>query len=164
MKREEFERRRDALFARHPNMFPAAEPSPLGWSIMPGWLDIVERLCADLAAIVPEQDKARLYVAQVKEKFGTLRFYLDVAPFRFDIISPGGLASGSLPAPKEENPAWLERALALVKAAEQESSRRCLFCGAPGTLRTDRFWVVTACDEHADAARREMWDEEGHAE
>jgi hypothetical protein len=154
--REEYQRRRDALFARYPHMFPKAA-RVAGWDIEPGWLDIVERLCADIDAIVPENEKEHLLVVQIKEKFGTLRFYLDVAPPRIDIISPSGVVSGSMPLSQKRHRAWLEQVDALVRAAEQESSKRCLFCGAPGKLRTDQPWIVTACDEHADTTAGPDW-------
>lgn len=61
--------------------------------------------------------------SQVKEKFGTLRFYT------------WGFANG------------MEK---LIKEAERESAKTCEECGAPGKLRTERWHAVRcdACDSH----------------
>lgn len=59
---------------------------------------------------------------QVKEKFGTLRFYID-----------GGD----------------ETINALTSMAESMSARTCEKCGAPGKLR-GKTWLYTACDEHTE--------------
>lgn len=58
-------------------------------------------------------------VTQVKEKFGTLRFYVSSAPeWYWDLIS----------------------------YYEILSERICEKCGNKGTLRTDRNWILTLCD------------------
>lgn len=59
---------------------------------------------------------------QVKEKFGTLRFYID-----------GGN----------------EVIHALIGMAESMSARTCEKCGSPGRLR-GKTWLYTACDAHTD--------------
>lgn len=58
---------------------------------------------------------------QIKEKFGTLRVYIDHAD---------------------------ERIMALTDMAEKLSEFTCEKCGAPGELRTGG-WLKTLCDEHA---------------
>ena len=57
---------------------------------------------------------------QVKEKFGTLRFYMGVA---HDAIH------------------------AAIDRAEQESAVTCEACGAPGKSRNNG-WISVLCDEH----------------
>ena len=61
-------------------------------------------------------------VNQVKEKFGELRVCLDC---------------------------WGESIDKFVRTAEQRSRETCEICGAAGTLRTDRSWYLTMCDNHA---------------
>jgi hypothetical protein len=59
-------------------------------------------------------------VQQVKEKYGTLRFYVSSAPeWYFDLID----------------------------YYEEESSKICEQCGNPGKVRLDRYWYLTLCDE-----------------
>ena len=61
-------------------------------------------------------------VVQVKEKFGTLRFYVNGAT--------------------EEQHHY-------ISFAEAMSSRTCETCGKPGK-RLGRGWIYTACEEHAE--------------
>ena len=61
-------------------------------------------------------------VSQVKEKFGTLRFYIN-----------GGT----------------DEHYNYIRFAESMSARTCEKCGAPGKLRGSG-WYYTACDEHTD--------------
>lgn len=71
-----------------------------------------------LTAIV--KDPVPVTVMQIKEKFGGLRFYYD-----------GGSE-------------FTEK---LVRAAEEECSRTCEFCGEPGEER-NLPWIRTLCDKH----------------
>ena len=59
---------------------------------------------------------------QIKEKFGGLRFYIG-----------GGT----------------EEIHRRIGKAENESFTICEKCGQPGSLRTDRSWMRSLCDEHA---------------
>lgn len=81
----------------------------------PGWRHIVEPLI-NLAHV------KNIQVTQVKEKFGTLRFYTDNTDDDF---------------------------YRLVCNAEDLSAQTCEQCGKPGSLRTDSGWMKTRCDEHA---------------
>lgn len=82
-----------------------------------------EQLLEDLENNTPKQvpDKvAQVVAVQVKEKFGTLRFYTVGGN---DII------------------------YAMIRMAESMSGVTCETCGAPGTRRGGG-WIYTACDEH----------------
>lgn len=102
-----------------PEGFPRPRiPSGVG----EGWWPIIEELHAKLLELDPEYT-----VDQVKEKFGTLRYY---ASFK--------------------NIPWQE-ASDLIAAAEKESAMRCEVCGNPGSLRnTSGYWIYTSCDEHVN--------------
>lgn len=109
-------------------------PLELEWiynSVGPGWRGILERLVEDLFTLGWDGQ-----IAQVKEKFGGLRFYI---------------GAGS--------PAVWER----IAQAEREAYRTCEDCGAPGKLN-DQGWWKTLCDECAIKDGREpaglaLWDE-----
>lgn len=73
-------------------------------------------------ARIPTEYCEQIVAAQVKEKFGTLRFYYD------------GQRS--------------EYIRGLVAMAEAMSAVTCEVCGSPGTLRGGR-WRRTLCDRHA---------------
>lgn len=85
-----------------------------------GWWPILVSLDADLRGIYPEYR-----VAQVKEKFGGLRFYPEIDP------------------PHGRDDFW-----ARIRQAEDEADRTCEVCGEPGTARSGG-WIKTLCDEHA---------------
>lgn len=133
----------------------------------PGWDDLLRRLDADLSQLFPNYG-----LWQVKEKYGTLRFYSDAAELEpaccvaFRAANP--LAS-SASAVEEELwvVAWMEhdfsdehlaqeaamellrdQALMLIAAAELESASICETCGAAGTLFVHGGWYQTRCDEH----------------
>ena len=69
-----------------------------------------------------EAEKMVPTVVQVKEKFGSLRFYIN-----------GGT----------------EEHYNYIRFAEDLSARTCETCGAPGKMR-GQGWYYTACDEHTE--------------
>lgn len=102
------------LMQAYPEIYDAPTETGDGWY----WL---LSMCADWireTGIPPAFD-----VSQVKEKFGTLRFYW----------SGGGKGL------------MTDR---IVSATEWLSGAVCETCGAPGSVRPGG-WVRTACDEHA---------------
>lgn len=85
-----------------------------------GWHPLLIDLHAKLVDVAPTY-----FVAQLKEKFGTLRLYVGTPTEVFDEVN------------------------ALISAAEQVSAVTCEFCGKPGTQRqTGLFgWIKTMCDD-----------------
>lgn len=103
-----------------------------------GWYFILDMLCRNLTHLIekkPEAERHRYRAAQVKEKFGTLRFYLHH-------MDPDPMG----PINRE------------IAGAEWASGIICDVCGKPGTLRSDggeyTVWVRVRCDEHADTRPR----------
>jgi hypothetical protein len=88
-----------------------------GFECGDGWMDLIYRLSQ---AITAHAESTGLDVAatQVKEKFGTLRFYVNYGD---------------------------KDVFRLIDAAEHESATICELCGAPGTLLT-KGWHSTRCD------------------
>jgi hypothetical protein len=103
---------------------------PDGWgrwiSHDAGWYPIVTGLDERLAAIDPNYA-----VHQVKEKFGTLRYYAE----------PSG----------EPTPARWESFAGPIREAERESAVTCELCGAPGVLHKSAHRLKTLCIACADA-------------
>jgi hypothetical protein len=104
-----------------------------GFSHDDGWYDIVDSLCASIQNHINNKryqfremsqedfdEEHQVVAAQVKEKFGGLRFYID-----------GG-------------DDWVYGAISM---AESMSYRTCEVCGAPGKTR-GTGWIRTTCDEH----------------
>jgi hypothetical protein len=93
-----------------------------------GWYELIKGACEKLEPIMAVE-KVRdiegwgsgMYrAAQVKEKFGSLRFYLACAP---------------------------EEAYKIVEEAERKSAKICEVCGKPGKL-LEGGWLYTACKKH----------------
>ena len=91
-----------------------------------GWLGILERLIKTL-----DETEVHYDVAQIKEKFGTLRFYTDIIPKPMEQGEYSKAQYG-----------WFHCA---VRLAEFESSITCERCGNYGILRCGG-WIRTLCD------------------
>lgn len=90
-----------------------------------GWVDLVLDLNAELSNLIPDYT-----VAQVKEKFGELRYYI-----------------GSYGIPRDDPRMDLVREL--IAEAEDHSMRICQVCGESARFRNNHAWHATLCDEHA---------------
>lgn len=93
-----------------------------GFDTMNGWNGIIRDLSLKLEAIIaamPDGERAKYRAMQVKEKFGTLRFYLTAETSEMD---------------------------RLIDEAEKASAVTCECCGQPGKLRT-KGWLFTLCDK-----------------
>ena len=90
-----------------------------GLDVGPGWFRLLWRLCEGLEKT--EKDNKYFQVEQVKEKFGTLRFY-----------TTGATKKGE----------------ALITQAEKDSAKTCEVCGKPGILRNRHGWLYVSCEEH----------------
>jgi hypothetical protein len=126
--RKEFQSHFSNLIEKNP-MAVVRIKSPIGpgWEpltvknmyIGPGWYPIIDRLVADLLKLGWDGE-----VLQVKEKFSTLRFYID-----------------------QSSEVLRDR----IAMAEDEASRTCNRCGQSGSPRESQCEVL--CDEHASGAR-----------
>jgi hypothetical protein len=107
------------LHEKYPKMFSGNYG---GVATGPGWWPMLETLCGVIQNHIDNSKGAcpQVTIEQIKEKFGSLRFYYQ-----------GGdeFVSGAT---------WL---------AESLSSGMCEECGAPGH-RTGDGWVRTLCDLH----------------
>jgi len=119
----------DKLIKRFPKWFSlnggARPPLAFRFHCGDGWFETLWRLCVDLESMVTELERERgerFEVVQVKEKVGTLSFYVS---HHSDGIN--------------------ERIL----AAQNESAWTCEVCGQPGKQRKTDGGVRAACDDHA---------------
>ncbi len=117
---------------KYPHVFErkasSIEPFPMfGIECGEGWYHIINQLLnvinSHLGWINRDKadfEKVPFILTQVKEKFGTLRFYYD-----------GGD----------------QQIHGMVRMAEAMSAVTCEVCGNPGKIRGNS-WYYTACDEH----------------
>lgn len=97
-----------------------------GFDCGDGWYNIIDQLCQQIQEYLDwknqkEEVVPQVVASQVKEKFGTLRFYYDGGD---DYIR------------------------GLTSMAEAMSGVTCETCGKPGSFR-GKDWYYTACDEHS---------------
>lgn len=98
--------------------------SYFGFETGDGWFRIIYELSAELEELIKQLRAAErndYYAVQVKEKFGTLRFYMNMET--------------------EE----MSRA---IREAEGRSASACEVCGRQGSLRGGG-WLKTLCNAHA---------------
>ena len=121
------------LKEKYPQLFPVdvdgkTSIALFGIECGAGWYKLLDELCADIVRLASDAGIPVPTVRQIKEKFGTLRFYIDV-----------------------ETDAMYER----ICEAELESSKTCERCGKPGELTVTGGWYRTLCPAHlADLARK----------
>lgn len=95
---------------------------PMPCSCGDGWFNLIYELCKDIQielGKLPSAFTNGFFVVQVKEKFGTLRFY----------VSYGN-----------------QKIFRLIEDAEAVSATVCEECGDIGELRGE-YWVRTLCDK-----------------
>lgn len=137
------------LVEKYPKIFKDRHGSPMetlmcfGFEHGDGWYNIIDALCANIQHTIdwshtnnkwdlkwneenPDNQRPvreiipQVVAIQVKEKFGSLRFYTNGVT---DEIS------------------------GIIRMAESMSALTCEECGAPGRRR-GRGWIYTACDTH----------------
>lgn len=106
-----------------------------------GWFQIIYNLSEELEAEIlklPESEREYTCASQVKEKYGTLRFYMHSETQEMSY---------------------------LIQEAEDKSAVTCEACGDPGELR-GYGWLSTKCNEcagdqptYAEACKEMAWKE-----
>jgi len=121
----------EALCAKYSEIFKAcngdmrATAMCWGFECGDGWYNIIDGLCTTIQNREYNNKRNNIQIApvvatQVKEKYGTLRFYYSGGDDYID---------------------------GAVSMAEYMSEVTCEKCGAPGKLQS-YGWAYTACDEH----------------
>ena len=94
-----------------------------------GWTDLVYNLGKDIEDLCKLTNCELPLIQQIKEKFGTLRFYYNTLNSQY--------------------PQIVEKSIrALVFQAEIKSSNTCEICGKYGEVRVDGGIYTTVCEEH----------------
>ncbi len=121
----------DLLCKKYPKIFAERHLSEMqtcmcwGFSHADGWFNIIDQLCANIQNHIDWKEKQghaipQVVAEQVKEKFGTLRFYYRGGDDYID---------------------------GLVSMAESMTGVTCEECGAPGTTG-GQGWIKTLCETH----------------
>lgn len=124
MDKKDFEAK---LVKEFPNLYADMYGSPsqtcMAWGIDtgPGWYDLIYQLSQNLERMIlalPEEGRKEYKAAQVKEKFGTLRFYMS---------------------------AYTKEIGNTIDEAEHASAHICEECGQGGEVRPGG-WIKVLCD------------------
>jgi hypothetical protein len=119
------------LYDKFPDLFKEKDLPPeqtcmfWGFACSDGWYNIIYTLCSLIQIHQKSQkpDYKPVVVRQVKEKFGTLRFYYY-----------GGD----------------DTVFGMVAYAEAISGMTCEDCGDKGTIDRKKLWVRTVCSKHIE--------------
>ncbi|PVX82414.1 hypothetical protein [Paraburkholderia unamae] len=107
----------------HRDPFKVLSPFQVwGFECGDGWFDLLDALALNLQYATKSTGAPQVVAAQVKEKFGCLRFYTDLAD---------------------------ARQRAMIELAETMSGRICEECGNRGALMSTNGWLMTCCPAHA---------------
>lgn len=111
--------------AKYPQLFKARD---LGTLVGPGWWPILEEAMISIVVVLERYPDASCQVQQIKEKFGGLRFYVQL---KRSTSSEDGFYADIQ---------------SCIRTAEAKAARTCEACGSPGTLGGS--WLKTYCDKH----------------
>lgn len=151
------------LKARFPYQFEGAR---LEIYVGAGWASIFEKLCEDVDQLLGD-NKRGFHWDQVKEKYGSGRFYFQLgampSDLRLDMHTDKGLLSKVVPAEdRPGSPKFSEDQLSLAKRlrkltieAEMATQHICAVCGQAGDLDRSQPWIIVLCPEHR-ALRAEL--------
>ena len=112
-----------------------------------GWYNLLCEMCDEIiAAYTNANEPLDITVQQVKEKFGSLRFYYSVGGVNRHFHAIDCLGHGTFRISPVQKPVHREIAH-IVQRYEQKSKTVCEKCGKHGVLRSDLRWVLTLCDD-----------------
>lgn len=124
------------LYEKYPDIFRQKDlpmtQTAMCWGIDcgDGWFEIIDTLCGWLTTL-KKFTGAQVEATQLKEKFGSMRFYYSVANCRLkDIV---------FPVIKE-----------MILFMELYSEQVCEICGKPGEICLHGSWRKTVCEEHQE--------------
>jgi len=137
------------LFKDHPAIFRQRKlpmtQTCMCWGIEcgDGWYELLDNLCKELEAIHIATG-IKTEAVQVKEKYGTLRFYHTTILF-----------SSFFQKLFRRQPAktWDDIIDAVVDKAESKSAVTCEVCGDWGSLCYKGYWYATRCESCAKKER-----------
>jgi hypothetical protein len=139
------------IIEAHPLLFRGRAPVVPSY-VMAGWHALIDKLCSDIESALGPKTCAEFEVRQIKEKFGTLRFYYRLGArmgLHIDVMSSRGRQYFVGQQSRAEVPDIYEaRVRTLVDAACAASTSACERCGEPAQLRDLGGYLTTLCEQH----------------
>ena len=143
------------LEAKYPYMFQ--KDKHIGINIARGWFPMFSELCAEIDHQLGD-DKQGFFWRQVKEKFGSGRFYYAFGstkqPMRIDIVGDDGVMSFKAESkprkPTSEKQQIQKRIGEMISKAEALTHSTCIVCGrTPAQVDGTNGYLLVLCDMHA---------------
>ncbi len=122
----------EQIYLKCPIIFRGRDDGPkrnlmcFGFDCDGGWFNIIESLSLEIEKIARKLKEAGVdderlpLVMQVKQKYGTLRFYVDYSTGEIE---------------------------ALIERAEVETEITCECCGKPGWINEEKVYLRVLCDD-----------------
>lgn len=108
------------LLEKYPQIFNP-KPYCIGYEIEEHWIPIIDKMCQEMMDYYEKNPDVPIQrCVQMKEKFGTLRFYLEAYTKELDII---------------------------INKAEKSTSKICLKCGSKDDVKPTKGWIKYLCKE-----------------
>ncbi len=117
------------LYVAYPRIFDDGEEYSVPFEHGDGWYNLVNSLCMKIDTVLKDNPSIVFHVAQIKEKFGTLRFYYYIEYDKEDIDDTA-----------------LQKIDMYIDEAEKESKVTCENCGKSGKLNFSG-WLSVSCDD-----------------
>lgn len=115
-----------------------------GFECCDGWYDLINMLCSQLQFDIDRNGYPQIEAVQVKEKFGTLRFYTTYADND----------------PVEDEERKCGRQEGLITFAEMLSSKICCFCGTNQNIGSTKGWITYCCEKCAKERDMAGWSKD----
>jgi len=116
----------ETLYTKYPKIFADKDKSMqetcMFWGIETddGWYWLIDQLCSNIQGYIDANNKTQVIASQVKEKFGSLRFYYN---------------SGD------------EMIEGMVWFAESLSYHICETCGSTKNVTQTKGWITSLCED-----------------
>lgn len=137
----ELDRRWDAHRARFPKVFCAGD---IGTQVGAGWWPAILTAAEKLTKVLDDYPGWVVKTAQLKEKFGGMRWYIRICQPKDPMWDTGEADEPATP--PEDLRLKVNQILGEARVATE---RACEVCGEPGEARHDG-WIKVLCDKHAD--------------
>jgi len=141
----------------------------IGFGIANGWLPLFGKLCEDLDQVLGP-NKRGFHWVQLKEKFGSARFYWEMSGVQkqvfVDLIRPDGVTtfSNSPKARAEAEDEVVKKINELVSTATSKTNSMCIVCGQEGKADNFEYYTLVLCAKHKlarhEGADLDIWPEE----
>ena len=157
---------------RYPYMF---EGEHIGHEVQLGWTDVFGQVCQEVDQLLGP-DPRRFHWTQLKEKFGSARWYYSLERLPGELIerprvtfSSFNPADGSVTRLNPTDSVIVhksvsDRIAAVIQAGQDKTSTICIICGDAGSPDVLKDYALVLCKKHAKERRngglRRYWSQD----